>query len=174
MSQRKFTDDQVEKALKDRSCISVAATLRKLGANPHSGTHYATIRGIVQKRSIDTSHWLGQGHLLGKLGNRKPAALSLKVYGPSEKCPSAHKIKNKLIRDGLKAHQCEQCKLSQWLNSKIPIELHHRNGNKRDFTFDNLQILCPNCHALTPNYAGKNKRCNAVVATISADVVKPE
>jgi len=36
------------------------------------------------------------------------------------------------------------------------VELHHINGDSRDNRLENLQILCPNCHALTDNYRGKN------------------
>jgi predicted HNH restriction endonuclease len=39
----------------------------------------------------------------------------------------------------------------------IPLELHHVNGDNRDNRIENLQLLCPNCHALTDNYRGLNK-----------------
>lgn len=38
----------------------------------------------------------------------------------------------------------------------IPLEIHHINGNHKDNHLENLQILCPTCHALTNNYRGKN------------------
>ena len=37
------------------------------------------------------------------------------------------------------------------------MELHHINGDHTDLRIENLQILCPNCHALTDNYRGKAK-----------------
>ena len=40
----------------------------------------------------------------------------------------------------------------------IPLELHHKNGNNRDNRLENIVLLCPNCHALTESYRGKNKR----------------
>ena len=51
---------------------------------------------------------------------------------------------------------CERCKLAQWCNNSIPLELHHINGVHSDNRIENLQLLCPNCHALTDNYRGKN------------------
>ena len=37
------------------------------------------------------------------------------------------------------------------------LELHHIDGNHSNNELSNLTLLCPNCHALTDNYRGKNK-----------------
>ena len=42
------------------------------------------------------------------------------------------------------------------MGKPIALELHHINGIKNDLRIENLLILCPNCHALTDNYRGKN------------------
>ena len=52
-------------------------------------------------------------------------------------------------------HKCEICGLQKWNNQKIPLELHHINGNNKDNSLNNLQLLCPNCHALTDNYRNR-------------------
>jgi Zn finger protein HypA/HybF involved in hydrogenase expression len=72
-------------------------------------------------------------------------------------CVKSLKLKIKLIEDGHKEHKCEKCKLSEWLGTPIPIELHHIDGDHYNNDFDNLEILCPNCHTLTDNNSGKNK-----------------
>lgn len=72
-----------------------------------------------------------------------------------QKWVSTHKLRLKLIKDGIKKNECESCDLSEWMGVSIPLELHHIDGNKRNNNFENLKILCPNCHALTPNHAGK-------------------
>ena len=43
-----------------------------------------------------------------------------------------------------------------WNGQTIPLELHHVNGNNKDNSLENLQLLCPNCHALTSNYRNRN------------------
>ena len=66
------------------------------------------------------------------------------------------KIRKKLLREGLKQYVCERCGNTQWMNQPIPLEVHHIDGNKNNNELNNLQLLCPNCHALTPTYRGKN------------------
>jgi hypothetical protein len=71
-------------------------------------------------------------------------------------CVKSHILKQKLIRDGLKEPKCEICGNTEWQGQKIPLELHHINGNHYDNNLKNLQILCPNCHALQSGNSGAN------------------
>lgn len=71
-------------------------------------------------------------------------------------CIKSNTLKNKLIEDGIKEHKCEECKKKNWNGKSIPLELHHVDGNRHNNSIENLQILCPNCHAQTPNYSGRN------------------
>lgn len=56
-----------------------------------------------------------------------------------------------------KGHQCEICKLSLWLTKPIPLELDHIDGNSDNNEKENLRLICPNCHAQTPTYRGRNR-----------------
>lgn len=47
------------------------------------------------------------------------------------------------------------------MDKPIPLELHHINGINNDHRLENLQMLCPNCHAFTDNYRGKNTGMSA-------------
>lgn len=68
----------------------------------------------------------------------------------------SHRLKEKLIRDGLKKNECELCGISTWREVKIPLELHHKNNNHFDNHFENLMILCPNCHSIQEGNSGAN------------------
>lgn len=80
------------------------------------------------------------------------------LYFSNEKPISSFKFKNKLFKFKFKEKKCENCKLDTWLDSTIPLELHHIDGNHINNNLENIQILCPNCHSLTHNYRGKNKK----------------
>lgn len=55
---------------------------------------------------------------------------------------------------------CNKCGLDRWLENEIPLELEHKDGNNKNNNRDNLEMLCPNCHALTDTWRGKNKKNN--------------
>ena len=60
----------------------------------------------------------------------------------------SHVLKLKLIRDGIKEEKCEICGISSWQGEKLPLELHHKDGDHYNNNLENLQILCPNCHSI--------------------------
>lgn len=67
---------------------------------------------------------------------------------------ASHKLKIKLLREGIKLSQCEICGLSIWNNQPIPLELHYKDGDHYNNELENLQILCPNCHTQQENNSG--------------------
>jgi 5-methylcytosine-specific restriction endonuclease McrA len=67
-------------------------------------------------------------------------------------------LKRRLINLGLKEDRCELCGISEWLGAPLSLALHHVNGDGKDNRLENLQLLCPNCHSQTDNFAGRNMR----------------
>ena len=59
-----------------------------------------------------------------------------------------------LIR--VRNHQCELCNNTSWNGLPIPLELDHIDGDATNNFLVNLRLLCPNCHAQTDTYKGKN------------------
>lgn len=42
-------------------------------------------------------------------------------------------------------------------SGKVPLEIDHIDGNSENNMENNLKLLCPNCHALTPNFKNLNR-----------------
>jgi len=62
--------------------------------------------------------------------------------------------KSRLIWE--RGRQCEVCKRSTWMNKLIPIEIDHIDGDPENNVPENLRLICPNCHAQTNTYKGRN------------------
>jgi len=58
--------------------------------------------------------------------------------------------KNALISE--RGYKCEGCGLSEWRGNRLVLELEHKNGDRKDNTRENLELLCPNCHSQTPTW----------------------
>ena len=61
-------------------------------------------------------------------------------------------LKKRLYIAGLKEKKCEICGITSWNGKDIVFHLHHKDGNNKNNNFNNLQIVCPNCHSQTENY----------------------
>jgi len=55
-------------------------------------------------------------------------------------------------------HKCSECGWSKVnpISNKIPLEIDHINGDHTDNRVENLRVLCPNCHSLTPTSKALN------------------
>lgn len=83
--------------------------------------------------------------------------VNIQDYLSNTRTIGSYKLKVRLLKSGLMKHTCNRCHGEKWENEPIPLELHHIDGQKRNNTLTNLQLLCPNCHVFTNNYRGKNK-----------------
>lgn len=137
----KYTKELLEPIVRDSK--TWADVCRKLGVEPMTGAQ-CHIKKRAVDFNIDFSHFLGKSVTKGRVSTRKKPVLSYCFNGSKI---NSHTLKNKLINEGLKEKECEICKNSYWMDEPIPLELHHIDGNHSNNKIDNLQILCPNCHA---------------------------
>ena len=56
------------------------------------------------------------------------------------------------------SNKCAICGWSEQnpYTKNVPLEIDHIDGNYTNNSEDNLILLCPNCHSLTPTYKGAN------------------
>lgn len=69
---------------------------------------------------------------------------------------------SKTIRDYLlkeAQYKCSKCGFDKTHpdDNKTILEINHIDGNGTNHSPDNLEVICPNCHALTSSYRGRNQ-----------------
>lgn len=141
----RFTRQEIEKFVNES--FSYAQLAKKIGYNDQSknGSTYRVIHEMIDTLNLDVSHFKGQGW------NKDNFDYSRFTYGK--------KIKSSQAVDAiiaLRGHKCEVCGLTEWIDSPIPLEVHHIDGQELNSELNNLLLICPNCHALTDNYRGRN------------------
>lgn len=69
-------------------------------------------------------------------------------------------ISNQLRRYILEkfGHKCYRCGWAEVnpTTGKVPLEVEHLDGDWKNMKEENLTLLCPNCHSLTPTYRSLN------------------
>jgi len=61
-----------------------------------------------------------------------------------------------ILKRGNKCEECGWDKINP-STGNCPIEIEHIDGNSENNSLNNLKLLCPNCHSLTPTYKNLNK-----------------
>ena len=70
---------------------------------------------------------------------------------------------NGFIKKYIKLKYCNKCHKCGWneinrASGSSPLEINHIDGNSQNNEEKNLELLCPNCHSLTPTYKSLNKK----------------
>jgi|TARA_B110000967_G_scaffold193197_1_gene220519 hypothetical protein len=99
---------------------------------------------------------------LSNKGNQPPLIDLLEGRVPIEHF-DPQKVKNRIIQECLIEEQCNHCTFSERRvhDTKVPIILNHKDGNRKNWHLENLEFLCYNCAFL---YATSAISDNEVVA----------
>lgn len=150
MAQKRYTKEVLEQVCK--TCLSRREVLLKLNIIAEGG-NYQTLNKYIKKFSIDITHFKGRKWNLGRTFSPKR---HIEEYLSNKFPIHSNKLRLKLIKLNIFKHQCMQCKRTRWNKLPIPLELEHKDGNHFNNELKNLALLCPNCHAQTSTYRGKN------------------
>jgi hypothetical protein len=111
------------------------------------GANGKTLRKYIKKYEINTEHFVKFKNL-GKISSYMP----LEIY-----------LKEKLYKEHYKKRVCELCGQDEiWKGHKISLILDHIDGNHENNDIVNLRIVCPNCNASLPTFAGRNTNKNRI------------
>jgi len=150
-----YSDEDLIKAVPE--CTSFAKLLERFGLRP-AGGNYKLIQTRVKALGLDTSHFKGSHDWAKGRKSTFVRKRDLAEILAKDSIYTSSMLRKRLISEGIFEHRCVSCGLDTWLENKIPPEIDHINGDRRDNRIENLRLLCPNCHALTETYRGKNKR----------------
>ena len=139
-SRLEITQNEIKELIP--KCKSYMEILRKLDLDETSKADYRFVLREVKESGLSIDHFTPAWNKGMNSKNNPDKILS-------------RSIDDYLKDDGLKIS-------SSWNNKPIPLQLHYIDGNHNNNKLDNLQLLCPNCHAQTDNYCRPktNKRIN--------------
>ena len=154
---RKYTEDWLKELCKDS--YSYAEVLRKAGRKQGGGAQ-ATLRKKIEEFGIDISHFTGQRWQDSP--NQTDNHVNREKYLLEEVFVKDSPVTQKVLRGYVERHnvipyKCQNCGCDgHWQNGIIALEIDHIDGDNTNNEISNLRYLCPNCHALTDTYRGKN------------------
>jgi hypothetical protein len=147
----KISDEAFIQAVK--TSLSVRQVLKQFGLCAQ-GDAYKVFYRRAKSLNLDISHFTGQAWNRSKTF---PSKFPLSDYLSNSRPICSYKLKNRLLKEKVFSPICSHCSGEIWLGNPMPLVLDHIDGNSDNNSIENLRLLCPNCHFLTPTFAGKNK-----------------
>jgi len=86
-----------------------------------------------------------------RVGKKEPALLDIIEGRANASSFTPDKIKYRLITEGYLEEKCAMCGFEERrvLDYKMPLLLHFKDGNKKNYKLDNIELLCYNHYFLT-------------------------
>ena len=158
----KYDKQWLEETCKE--CYSYAEVLRRKGIKP-SGGNYEILKKKIKEYEIDISHFTHKEWNKGKTHERDKRIATSKLTDEDVffkgNTKSRIVIRKYILRNNSIEYKCEMCgNIGEWMGKTISLELDHIDGDPMNNEKSNLRFLCPNCHATTSTYRGKNKKIN--------------
>lgn len=141
--------------INEEDFIAIALNSNSMSeASQKLGLHFNTFKRYAIKYNCWKPNQGGKGKK-SNYPNKNKIPLN-EILDGKHPCYQTYKLNLRLLQENIKERRCEVCGLTHWNNLPIPIELHHKDGNRNNHKLDNLMFICPNCHAQTSTYRSKN------------------
>ena len=167
MALQKYTKEWLQELC--ANSYSYAEVLAKAGRKPGGGNQ-SHLKTVITKFQIDVSHFTGQGWNKGKHPHKGKKYTKEEAFTENSSI-GRQVIRRYILEDNLIPYKCAWCgNTGTWLGQTMALELDHINGINNDHRLENLRWLCPNCHAITDTYAGRNNRADVPEQAYGSDL----
>ena len=189
MNKRILTQIPIEEIKQLASQVnSYSKLIIGLGCTKNGGNQQ-TIKKIVEENNIDVSHFT-YGKCESEKDKCIFCGKEIRKGGKycSNTCRAKHEEQDKIKKwkagelDGLIGANNDiatyvkhylfdkynsSCQICGWntvnkYTGKVPLQIHHIDGDCTNNSEENLQLLCPNCHSLTENFGSRNINCTRI------------
>lgn len=132
--------------------------LLKLGCSPNSGSMRQKLNERITLDNIDLTKFNENNKEFIRKRNSKNTKIPLSdILVGNSTYTNMTLLKKRLIQEGLLEYKCVNCgNIGIWNGKKLTLQIDHINGVHNDHRIENLRFLCPNCHAQTETFSGKN------------------
>ncbi|MDH6221165.1 HNH endonuclease [Streptomyces pseudovenezuelae] len=153
-NQVRHTEERLRAAV--ATSTSIKDVVRRLGISQVGGNQTHISRRIAAL-GIDTNHFVAtrRGRPKGSLGE------TLCLRSAEDGRVPGDRPRRALLHAGVE-ERCTMCGTGPVHQGRpLRLEVDHINGDWWDNRQANLQLLCPNCHAVTDTYRGRKRRTRA-------------
>jgi predicted RNA-binding Zn-ribbon protein involved in translation (DUF1610 family) len=136
---------------------SCADVMRALGL-PVNDANHRRVHRQTARLGLDTTHFKRPTRRQARAVASKPVADEVLRVRPPGSPRTNHPRLRKALDEIGRPYRCARCgNTGQWQGVSMTLQIDHVNGDWLDNRPENLRYLCPNCHAITDTWCGRNR-----------------